>query len=80
MLQNNPGQASAVQTRPDLNVLLQVKELAAEVMEHLRSSLDGSALTQAFAEARARSSAVRMQRRKEAAVKVPAHPASLLHE
>ena len=52
-------------------MVLQVKELAAEVMEHLRSSLDSHVLTQAFAEARARSSAAKALRRKEAAVKVP---------
>ena len=55
----------------DAAVALQVKELAAEVMDHLRSSLDSHLLTQAFAEARARSSALKALRRKEAAVKVP---------
>ena len=48
----------------------QVKQLAAEVLDHLRSSLDAELLTGAFTEARARSAAAKVQRRKQAAVKV----------
>ena len=49
---------------------MQVKELAAEVVDHLRGSLDGPVLTDALGQARMRSAAAKAQRRHEAALKV----------
>ena len=53
---------------------MQAKQLAAEVLDHLRSTLDAELLTSAFTQARARSAAVKAQRRQEAAVKVCTFP------